>query len=75
MKLPSKITSYSESALSKFPQILSKLQNSDIGIYALYEYSKQSFSSIEEYLDTLDYLFALRKVKYDAEREVLCYVE
>ena len=75
MKLPSKITSYSESALSKFPQILSKLQNSDIGIYALYEHSKQSFSSIEEYLDTLDYLFALRKVKYDAEREVLCYVE
>ena len=51
MRLPSKITSYSESVISKF-----------------------SLSSIEEFLDTLDCLYALHKVIYDADREVLCYV-
>ena len=74
MKLPSKITSYKESVLSKFPPILVVLQNADTGILALYESTMKYFSGIEEYLDTLDCLFALNKVKYDAEREVLCYV-
>lgn len=74
MKLPSKITSYRESVISKFPPILSVLQNADTGILTLYESTMKYFSSIEEYLDTLDCLFALHKVRYDAEREVLCYV-
>lgn len=25
-------------------------------------------------MDTLDCLFALKRIRYDAEREVLCYV-
>lgn len=74
MKLPSKITSYRESVISKFPPILSVLQNADTGILTLYEGTMKHFSGIEEYLDTLDCLFALHKVRYDAEREVLCYV-
>ena len=32
------------------------------------------FSSIEDFMDTLDCLFALKRIRYDAEREVLCYV-
>ena len=32
------------------------------------------FSSIEDFMDTLDCLFALQRIRYDAEREVLCYV-
>ena len=74
MKLPSKITSYSESVLSKFSPILSTLQNGDTGVFALYETTIKHFNSIEEFLDTLDCLFALQKIRYDAEREVLCYV-
>ena len=74
MKLPSKIISYKESVLSKFPPILVVLQNADTGVLTLYESTMKYFSGIEEYLDTLDCLFALNKVKYDAEREVLCYV-
>lgn len=74
MRLPSKITSYRESVISKFPPILSVLQNSDMGVLALYESTMKYFSGIEDYLDTLDCLFALRRVRYDAEREVLCYV-
>lgn len=74
MRLPSKITSYSESVISKFPSVLSVLENNNIGIFALYEATMKHFDSIEEFLDTLDCLFALRKIRYDAEREVICYV-
>lgn len=74
MKLPSKITSYSESVISKFSPILSVLQNIDTGAFALYEATAKYFSGIEEFLDTLNCLFALQKIRYDAEREVLYYV-
>ena len=74
MRLPSKITSYNESVISKFPPILLVLENSDIGIVALYEATMKNFSNVEEFLDTLDCLFALRKIRYDADREVICYV-
>lgn len=74
MRLPSKITSYSESVISKFPPILLVLENSDIGTVALYEATMKNFSNVEEFLDTLDCLFALRKIRYDADREVICYV-
>ena len=74
MRLPSKITSYGESVISKFPPVLSVLQDSDAGVFALYEATMKHFSGIEEFMDTLDCLFVLQRVRYDEEREVLCYV-
>lgn len=74
MKLPSKITSYKESVLSKFSPILSVLQNTDMGVFALYETTMKHFNDIEEFLDALDCLFALHKITYDVEHEVLSYV-
>ena len=67
MRLPSKITSYSESVISKFPPILLVLENSDIGTVALYEATMKYFNNVEEFLDTLDCLFALRKIRYDTD--------
>ncbi len=75
MKLPSKITSYSESILSKFPILLSELNNNGMEIWALYEATGKYFNNIEEFLDTIDCLFALQKVGFNVEREVLFYVE
>lgn len=74
MRLPNKITSYKESVISKFPPILSALQEADTGVFALYKTTMKHFDSIEESMDTLDCLFALQRVRYDIEREVLCYV-
>lgn len=74
MRLPSKITSYSESVISKFPPILDVLQSNETGVFVLYEATANHFNNIEEFIDTLDCLFALQKIKYDAEHEVLCYV-
>lgn len=51
MRLPSKITSYSESVISKFPAVLSVLQDADTGVLALYEAATKHFSSIEEFMD------------------------
>lgn len=74
MRLPSKITSYSESVISKFPSVLSVLQETDAGVFTLYEATMKHFRGFEEFMDTLDCLFALQRVRYDAEREVLYYV-
>ena len=74
MRLPSKITSYSESVISKFQPILDVLQSNETGVFVLYEATANHFNNIEEFIDTLDCLFALQKIKYDAEHEVLCYV-
>lgn len=73
MKLPSKIISYRESVLSKFAPILDIIQSGDIGIFSLYETTERYFYNIEEFIDTLDCLFALHKISYDAEQGVLHY--
>lgn len=71
MKLPNKIISYKESVLSRFPLILSTLSAAPMGVYELYELLKDSFTGIEEYMDTLDCLYALQKVALDDESGVI----
>ena len=71
MKLPSKITSYRESVLSRFSPILNVLQKADTKVVPLFEATEKYFCNIE---DTLDCLFALHKIIYDAERGVIHYV-
>lgn len=75
MKLPSKITSYGESVISKFSPVLSALQGNDMKAFTLYQTTTKYFANLEEFVDTLDCLFALQKIRYDAEHEVICYVE
>ena len=64
--------------LAQFAQYYSCLlytsQDADTGVLALYDATTKHFSSIEDFMDTLDCLFALQRIRYDAEREVLCYV-
>ncbi len=70
MKLPSKITSYKESVLSKIPDIMSILIQGDISILTLYEKTKDSFINIEEFLDVLDCLYAINKIELKDNREI-----
>jgi len=74
MKLPSKITSYKESVLSKLTPILNILENEDLPVLPLYSATKNQFTGIEEYMDTLDCIFALGKIVLDEERGVIHYV-
>ena len=74
MKLPSKIVCYDESVLSKLTPVLNVLVEGDISLIALYNQTKKLFRSIEEYIDVLDCLFALRKIEYLSNEGVLHYV-
>ena len=73
MKLPNKIYSYSESTISKFIPIIEQLENKDETVTSLYQKIKKNFNDIEDYIDTLDCLFALNKIEL-SEKEELHYV-
>ena len=73
MKLPNKIISYKESVLSRFPLVLSVLSENPVGVYDLFELTKDSFTDIEEYMDTIECLYALKNVTFDDECGVLYY--
>lgn len=73
MKLPNKIISYKESVLSRFPLVLSVLSENPVGVYDLFELTKDSFTDIEEYMDTIECLYALKKVTFYDESGVLYY--
>lgn len=74
MKLPNKITSYQESVLSKLTVLLDVLSIEDVSLIELYSKTKQNFSDISEFIDTVDVLFALEKLEYNADLEVVHYV-
>lgn len=75
MKLPSKVTSYKESVISKFPIVLESLSYSNETPRQLYEKEKRKFNDINEYMEVLDALFLLGKVGYDDVLGELYYVK
>ena len=74
MKLPSKVTSYQESIISKIVVILEVLSEKDTSISELYRYTNQHFSDTAEFIDAIGCLFALNKLEYNDNLEVLHYV-
>lgn len=74
MKLSNKVTSYQESVLSKLTIILDILRVKDSSLIELYFNTKQYFSDTSEFIDTVDCLFALNKLEYNEDLEVLHYV-
>lgn len=75
MRLPNKLYSYHESILSKFPVVLNALQNEDFKVGDLYLYVRNYIVDANEYLQIIDCLYALDRIAYDEESEVLTYVE
>ncbi|HCR84096.1 MAG TPA: hypothetical protein DIW07_11960 [Lachnospiraceae bacterium] len=74
MLLPNKLYSYNESILSKFPMVLRKLSSKPMGVEELYQKVIKKLSGVNEFIDILDCLYALHKIEYDDEKEVLRYV-
>ena len=74
MKLPNKVISYQESVLSKLTVLLDILSVRDSSLIELYFNTKQYFSDTSEFIDTVDCLFALNKLKYNEDSGVLHYV-
>lgn len=74
MLLPDKMTRYEESVLSKFVplmQVLSKEKT--IKVKELYEKTSEKFSTVCEFIQTLDALYALNKIDLnESAGEIIC---
>ena len=76
MKLPNKLYSYSESVISKFPQILSILKKEKpLTILQLYIEVSTKIGSIVEFIEVLDCLYVLGKIEYNYESRRIYYVK
>lgn len=74
MKFPSKVTSYKESTIAKFPIILSLLEKKDMTPSELYKkVKKNKIQNITEFVEILDCLYAMNKI--ELKEQVLHYVD
>lgn len=71
MQMPNKLFTYRESVLSKFPVILKNIEHGSCGVAELYQKVQKDVSGICEFMEALDCLYALGKIEYDDEQEVL----
>ena len=75
MLLPSKITNYNKSGSSKCVPVLKELTKKDKRPLALYKSTKSHFSSVNEFVETLDCLYDLGKIDIDEEYGVIHYAK
>lgn len=74
MRLPSKIFSYDESIVAQFPVLLQMLSDSPMPVRQLYELTRGYWESIGAYIEALDCLYALGRIRFDDNKENLLYV-
>ena len=75
MRLPNKVTSYSNSIFAWFPDILELLEQKDMSPKELFENSTANKKDMGDFLSALDCLFALGKIELIEEGGALHYVE
>lgn len=75
MILPNKLIPYKDSILAKMVFILDLLVIGDENIEILYEKTKDKFEDINQYILTLDVLFALEKIVFDEKQKAVNYVK
>lgn len=73
MRLPDKVTSFNESILSKISPTLELLSRKNMTLTELYSERQKLYGSIEEFIDTLDVLFALHKIDYCENEGVISF--
>ena len=64
MRLPNKVTTYEKSVISKFPTVLSLLEENDYYVADLFLKTKDVIQGAKEFSDVLDCLFALGKIEF-----------
>ena len=75
MRLPSKVTPYRKSTLSKFPVVLSVLKEQDMSPIDLFVKVKGRGIDMADFVEILDCLYMLEKIELYPEKKVLHYVE
>lgn len=71
--LPNKVIPFRKSVIPKMLVILNALEKGSCDVIELYNTHKSGFSSMNEFVSTIEYLFALNKVSMTDEG-VLSYV-
>lgn len=75
MILPSKLFSYNQSVLPKMVVLIKEIQKQDRGVLELFQQVQDEFDGVDEFVETLDGLYALGKIELDTNRRTLKYVE
>lgn len=75
MKIPSKVISYRESSISRYARVLIRLREREYVPMELYKDMKNVFVGVDDYIDVLDGLYALRAIEYNDNRGTISYVE
>lgn len=75
MKLPNKLFTVKESCIGRFPIVLDIVQKRNVAVLSLYEITKKYFSSISDFVETLDALFYLGKITLNEKSEVIYNAE
>ena len=75
MRMPSKVSPFSESVIALFAPILEKLQERDMTPHELLEATRTKVSEISIFLDALDCLYKLGNIEIPEGTEVLRYVK
>ena len=74
MRLPSKVTPYANSVVSRFPVLLDVLQVKDMSPKDLFEQTTAGKKEMGDFLSTLDCLFALGKIELTEDGGLIRYV-
>ena len=64
MIFPNKLKTYEESILSKLPIVLNIILEGKRDILEIYKLCENHFNEVQEYIDVLDILYILNKIKY-----------
>ena len=75
MKIPSKVISYRESSISRYARVLIRLREREYAPMEFYKDMKNVFVGVDDYIDVLDGLYALRAIEYNDNRGTISYVE
>ncbi|WP_055665533.1 ABC-three component system middle component 7 [Desnuesiella massiliensis] len=75
MIMPNKLIPFKDSILSKLTYILDVLVHEDENLENLYQKVKCNFEDVNQYILTLDVLFALERIEFDERMKVLKYVK
>ena len=73
--MPSKVISYRESSISRYARVLIRLREREYEPMELYKDMNNVFDGIDDYMDVLDGLYALRAIEFNDNRGTISYVE
>lgn len=74
MRYPNKVTSFKESILFKMTLVLEALNDCTLTVEELYKKVRRSFESTADFIETLDALYALDKIKIQKYSRRIEYV-